>query len=425
MVLRTPGKARLAERYCPGPVPNVVFIAPYLLEATLRYVEAAVRLPGARVALVGSEPVAALPAALAAGLVTYVRVDDCLDTGQLADGISEAGRRLGSVDRALSILEDLQVPLAQVREWLGITGMDATEAANFRDKSRMKDVLRAAGVPCAHHGLATSADEAWAVAEQCGFPVVVKPPAGAGARGTFRAESANQFGQWLAVSPPSPQDPALIEEFMVGDEFSFDSVFIAGEMVWHSINHYLPSPLTVLEHPWIQWCVVLPRDISGPEFDPIRQAGVDALRALGMYTGLSHMEWFRRADGSAAVSEVGARPPGAQFSTLMSFAYDVDMYEAWARLMVYDTFDPPPRNWAVGAAYLRPQGRGRIRAVHGIDDLDPALRDLVVMARLPAAGQPTSTSYEGDGYVIVRHPETSVVEQALERLITTLQIELE
>ena len=58
---------------------------------------------------------------------------------------------------------------------------------------------------------------------------------------------------------------------MIGDEFSFDSVFIAGEMVWHSINHYMPSPLTVLEHPWIQWCVVLPRDISGPEFDPIRQ----------------------------------------------------------------------------------------------------------------------------------------------------------
>ena len=212
---------------------------------------------------------------------------------------------------------------------------------------------------------------------------------------------------------------------MVGEEFSFDSVFIAGEMVWHSINHYMPSPLTVLEHPWIQWCVVLPRDISGPEFDPIRRAGVDALRVLGMHTGLSHMEWFRRADGSVAVSEVGARPPGAQFSTLMSFAHDVDMYEAWARLMVYDTFDPPERKWAVGAAYLRPQGHGRIRAVHGIDRLDPALHDLVVRARLPKAGQPTSASYEGDGYVIVRHPETAVVEQALERLITTLQIELE
>jgi hypothetical protein len=93
--------------------------------------------------------------------------------------------------------------------------------------------------------------------------------------------------------------------------------------------------------------------------------------------------------------------------------------------MVYDAFDPPERKWAVGAAYLRPQGQGRIRAVHGIDGLEPELRDLVVAARLPQPGQPTSASYEGDGYVIVRHPETAVVEQALERLITTLRIELE
>ena len=132
----------------------------------------------------------------------------------------------------------------------------------------------------------------------------------------------------------------------------------------------------------------------------------EALRALGLVSGFSHMEWFRRADGSVAVSEVGARPPGAQFTTLMSFAHDVDLYAAWAHLMVYDEFDPPERRWAVGAAYLRPQGHGHIRAVHGVDQLDPALHELVVQARLPQAGQPTSSSYEGDGYVIVRHRDT-------------------
>ena len=406
-------------------MPNVAFVAPYLLEATMRFVAAAVHLPGVRVALIGSEPPAHVPDQLATELVTYIRVDDCLDTGQLVDGIREACRRLGSVDRLLGILEDLQVPLARAREILGITGMDAAEAANFRDKSRMKDVLRAGGVPCARHGLARDADEAWAVVERCGFPVVVKPPAGAGARGTFRAESAEQFGQWLAASPPSAAEPALVEEFMTGEEYSFDSVFVRDEMVWHSISRYTPTPLTVLEHPWIQWCVLLPRDIDGPEFDPIRCAAQDALRALGMHTGLSHMEWFRRDDGSVAVSEVGARPPGAQFATLLSFAHDVDMYAAWAHLMVFDEFDPPARRWAVGAAYLRPQGHGRIRAVHGIDRLDPVLHDLVVMARLPQPGQPTSASYEGDGYVVVRHEKTEIVEEALGELITILQVEVE
>ena len=62
----------------------------------------------------------------------------------------------------------------------------------------------------------------------------------------------------------------------------------------------------------------------------IRAAGHRALAALGMGTGLSHTEWFRRADGSIAISEVGARPPGAQFTTLMSYAHDVDFYRACA-----------------------------------------------------------------------------------------------
>jgi hypothetical protein len=411
--------------YCPPPVPNVVFVAPYFLEATMRFVDAAVGLPGVRVALVGSEPPEKVPAPLAAALATYVRVDDCLDTPSLLDGVREAGRRLGSLDRALSILEDLQVPLAQVREELGIAGMDASTAVGFRDKAHMKDVLRSAGVPCARHALARSAEEAWAAVERCGFPVVVKPPAGAGARGTFRLESADQLKEWLAVAPPDGDQPAVIEELVVGEELSFDSVVINGRMLWHSISRYAPTPLTVLEHPWIQWCVLLPREIDGPEYEPIRHAGIEALRALGLVSGFSHMEWFRRADGSIAVSEVGARPPGAQFTTLMSFAHDVDLYASWAHLMVYDEFDPTERRWAVGAAYLRPQGHGHIRAVHGVDQLDPALHELVVEARLPQAGQPTSSSYEGDGYVIVRHCDTDVVEQALDQLITTIRVELE
>ena len=71
------------------------------------------------------------------------------------------------------------------------------------------------------------------------------------------------------------------------------------------------------------------------------------------------MEWFRRPDGSIAISEVGARPPGSQFMTLMSYAHDTDLYAAWARLAVDGVFDPPQRSYACGGAYLRAQGSGR------------------------------------------------------------------
>jgi len=61
--------------------------------------------------------------------------------------------------------------------------------------------------------------------------------------------------------------------------------------------------------------VVLPREVDHPMFDDIRDSATAALQALGQTTGLTHMEWFRRADGSIAISEVASRPPGAQITT--------------------------------------------------------------------------------------------------------------
>jgi hypothetical protein len=170
--------------------------------------------------------------------------------------------------------------------------------------------------------------------------------------------------------------------------------------------------------------VLLPREIAGAGYDGIRAAAARALTALGLGTGLSHMEWFRRADGSVAVSEVGARPPGAQFMSLMSWAHDVDLYAAWAELAVHDRFDPPSRRYAVGAAYLRAQGAGRaIRAVHGLDRLSDATRSRVVEARVPEPGRPVADTYEGDGYVIVRDVDTASVEGALGELVSTIRVE--
>jgi hypothetical protein len=135
------------------------------------------------------------------------------------------------------------------------------------------------------------------------------------------------------------------------------------------------------------------------------------------------MEWFRRPDGTVAVSEVGVRPPGAQITSMLCYAHDFDLYSAWARLLLHGTFDPPERTWSVGTAYLRGQGTGVVRAVHGLDTLEE-VGPLAVESRLPQPGQVSSGSYEGDGYVIVRHPDTAVVTDALRRLVTGVRIEL-
>ena len=276
--------------------------------------------------------------------------------------------------------------------------------------------------------LAQGADQARAFVQDSGFPVVAKPPAGAGGKGTYRINSSEELETLLKRYPPAESDPTLLEEFVSGTEYSFDSVVIHGKPIWHSISRYMPAPLQVLENPWIQWCVFLPRDVSGPEFAPIRQAGFEAVSALGLRTGLSHMEWFQLGGGRIAISEVGARPPGAQITSLMSWAHDLDFYSAWPRLMIFDEFEPPERKFAVGAAYFRGRkthsGASRVKAVHGLDEAQRRYGRLVVESRLPTAGQFASDSYEGEGYVIIRDPDSGVVEEALKHMVQLVRVEL-
>ncbi len=406
------------------PVKNVIFVAPYFAPTTVQFVRAVCRLPDVRVGLISRDSLDQLSQGVRARLAAHHRIEQPLDPGHILGGVQALERRMGKPDRLLGALEELQVPLGQVRDHLGIEGMGAETASNFRDKSKMKSLLRGAGVPCAHHALAQNIEEAKTFAAAQGFPLVAKPNEGSGARATYRLESTQDLDECLTVVRPSPERPLLLEEFVVGDEHSFDSVSLAGQIVWFSINHYLPSPLEVIEEPWIQWCVVLPREVDDARYSEIRRHAGTALRALGMKNGLSHMEWFRRANGTVAISEVGARPPGARFVDLISYAHDFDMYEAWAEVAVNDTFEPRPRPFAAGAAYLRAQGRGRVIGhVEGIDRVVRELGSLIVEAKIPKPGQPRGGTYEGDGTIIVRHPDTQVVEQALAFIIKTVRVE--
>jgi biotin carboxylase len=404
---------------------HVVFAIPFAMENTLRFARAVASLPGVQLTIVSQDAAERFPPDLHERLAGFERVSDAMRADDLARGVQALAQRHGPAARLLGILEPLQEPLAVVREQLRIRGMDAVTARNFRDKARMKDLFAAHDVPCARHRLCATLAEAQAFAQQAGFPVVCKPPAGAGAKATSRCDTMEELTAFVRQNPPARGSEVLVEEFVLGREFSFDSVTLHGQHAFHNISCYHPTPLEVMENPWIQWCVVLPRDLDGDEFAEIHRLGPRALAVLGMWTGMSHMEWFRRADGSIAIGEVAARPPGAQFMSLMSWVTDTDMYRAFAQLMVDETFSAPARRFAAGAAYVRGQGGANavVRAVHGMDRVREDLGDLIVEARLPALGKAASTSYEGDGFVIVRHPDTRIVTKAVQHVVATVRIE--
>ena len=169
-------------------MPSVLFVAPFFLPTTLRFVEAMADLPGVRLGLISQDPAERLPQRLRAKLAAHWRIEDGLNADQIAHAAGALAGRLGPIHRLVGALEELQVPLAIARTKLGIAGMGVEAARNFRDKARMKSVLRAAGIPCARHKLAMSEADAWECPAALGFPLVIKPPAGAGAKNTFRVD---------------------------------------------------------------------------------------------------------------------------------------------------------------------------------------------------------------------------------------------
>ena len=240
------------------------FVAPYLLEATARFVAAAAELPDVRLGLVTSEPAERLPPELREHLAGHWRVDDALDPRQLAEAVRGLGRQLGRVERLVGALEQLQVPLAQVREALGIPGMDVRTALNVRDKSQMKRCCAAAGMPCARHRSSPRRRGDWRSPTRSASRWSPSRRPAPGAQSTFRLDDGDMLRGWLAAVPPGGDAPALLEEFLTGEEHTFDSVTVGGTTVWSSIADYRPPPLEVLRNPWIQWTVVVPRDIDRP-----------------------------------------------------------------------------------------------------------------------------------------------------------------
>ena len=404
---------------------TAVLVAPLFQENTLRFVRALAELPGTRACVVTQDALEKLPPAVRMRLAGHRRVRDASDAQALAEACRSLAREVGPVDRLFGVLEQLQAPIAQARELAGVPGMSYETVRGFREKDRMKDLLRRAGLPVARSRLLASGAEGRDFAREVGYPIVVKPPDGLGAKGTYRIRSAGELDAALATLAPSHERPVQAEEFVTGEENTFETVSIRGRPVWWSGTRYLPGPLTVIENPWIQYCVLLPRDEQEADFLAFAPISLAALAALGMGTGLTHMEWFRRPDGTAVISEVGARPPGVFIMPLMSLAHGVDMVRAWVNLIVHEVFDPPRRQFAAGAAFLRGQGEGsRVVAVEGLDEVVAELGDAVIEVEAPRIGMPRAPGYEGEGHVLVRTSSTAAAREALARIVDRVRVRL-
>src|SRR5262249_59064055 len=101
----------------------------------------------------------------------------------------------------------------------------------------------------------------------------------------------------------------IVEEFVDGEEFTYDTICAGGRVLFENICWYRPRPLLTRLHEWISPVTVALRALDVPDLQAGRALGAAALKALGFRDGFTHMEWYRKADGEARFGGIGARAP--------------------------------------------------------------------------------------------------------------------
>jgi formate-dependent phosphoribosylglycinamide formyltransferase (GAR transformylase) len=401
---------------------NVVMISPgYPAEMAL--FTRGLAAVGATVIGVGDQSPEALPQIAREALAHYLPVHSLADEGAVAASVHGMARHV-RIDRVECLWEPFMVLAARLREMLGVPGLTVEQTLPFRDKERMKQVLDAAGLRTPWHESTESAAGVWAAAERIGFPLIVKPIAGAGSANTYRVDSVAQLDDVLPMLRYVPR--VSVEEFVEAQEFTYDTICADGEVLFENICWYQPRPLESMQHEWISPVTTALRDLSVPDLQGGRELGAAVLKTLGFRDGFTHMEWYRKADGEVVFGEIGARPPGGRTVDVMNYATDADLFTAWAEAVVHGKLSQPlERRYNAASIFKRARGAGVIQGYEGLGRLMEQYGEHVVALDLLPVGAPRRdwrATLISDGMVIVRHVELSTTLEIAEHFAADLQL---
>jgi formate-dependent phosphoribosylglycinamide formyltransferase (GAR transformylase) len=401
-------------------VTNVVMISPGYPQE-MSYFTRGLASVGARVIGVGDQPRDALPAPAREGLAHYEHVS-LADEGAVVAALRGLSRHI-RIDQIECLWEPYMLLAARLREVFGLPGMTVQQTLPFRDKELMKRTLDAAGIRTPWHASATTVAGIWEAAERIGYPLIVKPIAGAGSADTYRVDSANELSEVLPMLRHVPE--VSVEEFVEAEELTHDTVCAGGRVLFEHILLYRPRPLQMSMHEWVSPVAISLRDLDVPYLQGGRQMGLQVLSALGFDTGFTHMEWYRKPDGEVVFGEIAARPPGVRVTDLINFNTDDDVYVGWAEAVVHGRMRQLRHQHNVGSICKRAHGSGRISSVQGMDELLAAYGEHVVLVDLLPVGAPRRdwrATTIGDGIVIVRHRELQRVMEMTERFASDLRL---
>ncbi|WP_329460546.1 ATP-grasp domain-containing protein [Streptomyces sp. NBC_01497] len=283
-----------------------------------------------------------------------------------------AGQRIASqygVSGVVTYMEHHVTAAARLAEQLGVPGNKPEAIAAARDKHRTRTLLAAAGVPSARSVLAPSEQDAIAYAAELGYPVVVKPRGMGGSAGVRRADTTRQVrdayrtarsARVLGLENAGEQG-VLVEQYLDGPEISVECVALGRgqvhvvavtrkelgpEPAFEEVGHVVDSHEPLLANPRIQ------------------EVATAALDAVGIVTGVHHVEMRLLGGVQPHIIEINARLGGDLIPHLVRLATGVDLALIAAGLAVGEPIGPEDlQHTATGCAAVRfiyPAGTGQL-----------------------------------------------------------------
>ena len=242
-------------------------------------------------------------------------------------------------------LKDAGVPI------LG-TSPEAIQSAE--DRGEFGAVLQAAGLPAPRWGTALSADDCVKVAEQIGYPVLVRPSFVLGGRGMEIVYDSAQLRGYVAKHAGGDlmKHPVLIDRFLDDAiEIDVDALFDGEDLYLGGIMEHIEEAGI---HSGDSACALPPITLGRTEIERIRRSTEAIARGIGV-RGLLNIQFALAGD---VLYVLEANPRASRTVPFVSKATGVSLAKAAARIAVGESI-----------ATLRAEG---LLAAHGDGSTLPA-----------------------------------------------------
>ena len=226
-----------------------------------------------------------------------------------------------------------QTPLNLARDLerggLNIAGTSPDAIDLAEDRKRFGALIKELGIRQPENGTAISTDEAIAIAEQIGYPVLVRPSYVLGGRAMAIVYDREALIAYMRNAiEASPERPILIDRFLEdAHEFDVDAVADPTAVVIGGIMQHIESAGV---HSGDSACVLPPYQISSANLDELRRHTHALARALNV-VGLMNIQFAIQGED---VFIIEVNPRASRTVPFVSKAIGVPLAKVAARAMV-------------------------------------------------------------------------------------------